>query len=116
MLLAVFTGQGAVVESATHFERAYELLNGFDFGLIVCDLGAPFTDGLELMRVLRSSTARRNANTPALALITDAGPEALPLCRNAGYQAHLVKPCDIRVLIHTAADLVQKSALNQEES
>jgi signal transduction histidine kinase/CHASE1-domain containing sensor protein len=116
VLLAAFTGQGTVVESASHFDRAFELLNGLDFDLIVSDLGLPLSDGLEFMRVLRSSAERRNSNTPALALTADPGTEASLLCRNAGYQAHLVKPCDIRALIHTAADLVQKSALNLEES
>ena len=76
-----------------------------EIDLIVCDLGLPDQSGLDLIRTLQSRRRR-----PALAL-SGFGMEAdVKASHEAGFDEHLAKPVDVKVLLETLRRLALGSA------
>lgn len=70
-----------------------------NFDIVVSDIGMPGIDGFELMRRLRAwelSTGRHPL--PAIALTAHANESDIECAKVAGYQLHLAKPVDIKLL------------------
>ncbi|HEY2379733.1 MAG TPA: ATP-binding protein [Terriglobia bacterium] len=79
--------------------------------VIVSDIGMPGMDGFELMRRIRSEYPSGIRTIPAVALTAFAGREYEEQSRDAGYQAHLVKPVTLMNLVNTIAALAGSTPL-----
>jgi DNA-binding response OmpR family regulator len=80
---------------AAALERPYDV--------VLCDIGLPGLDGLDLMRTLRAATGGAHPLAIALTGYGQADDQARGL--DAGYDAYLVKPVDAtRLLALIAAD------------
>ena len=106
MLRIVLETAGAKVTTTTSARQAFEEIDtGGPFDLIISDIGMPEEDGYTFMRHVRSGAA--GAHVPAIALTAYARSEDAALAKKAGYQEHLSKPVNERVLLETAAILVE---------
>jgi two-component system CheB/CheR fusion protein len=87
MLLQV---QGHEVQTAYDGEEALRMAPQFDADLVLLDIGLPQMNGFEVAKRLRS----RGIGARLVALSGYGQPEDLRRSREAGFDAHLVKPVD----------------------
>lgn len=71
--------------------------------LILCDIGMPKMDGLELIGRLRQLP--QHARTAAIALSGYGSAEDVNQALEAGFDAHIDKPVSLTLLLQTVADL-----------
>jgi CheY-like chemotaxis protein len=92
----VLRTMGHDVRVANDGPTALEVVEGFDPEVAVLDIGLPVMDGYELARRLRGD---RSADDLRLVALTGYG-QATDRARSAaaGFDAHLVKPVDVRHL------------------
>jgi signal transduction histidine kinase len=95
---------GCRVESAGSFAEAMEKANGSQFDLIVSDIGLPDGSGIDLMRQLK-----QRFNLKGIALSGYGMDDDLHRSREAGFDAHLVKPVNLRLLEETIRRLCESS-------
>lgn len=95
---------GCMVVTAHSAGEALDHLAGREFGIIVSDIGLPLQDGLDLMREVRAR-GYDSRTLPAIALTGYAGTHDARLVAAAGYQKHLSKPMDARVLLQVVSEL-----------
>ncbi len=100
VLQTVLTAAGAEVTTSTGARDAFELLDSHGpFDIIVSDIGMPEVDGYAFIRTVRARAT--GADVPAIALTAYARAEDAQLAKSAGYQQHLTKPVDERLLVTT---------------
>jgi hypothetical protein len=84
--------QGHEVQTAYDGEEALELAPGFRADLVLLDIGLPLMNGFEVAKRLRSG-----GSVARLVALTGYGqPEDVRRSREAGFDAHLVKPVDLQ--------------------
>jgi circadian clock protein KaiC len=96
-----------VIPSATSSE-ALAKLDRETPDLIVADIGLPEEDGLQFMRKVRARGGKES-DVPAVALTAWGLARDRALAKEAGFQAHLVKPVDPVNLVSVLSALVTKS-------
>jgi CheY-like chemotaxis protein len=105
-LLATVLGiYGARVLAASSAAEALEVVERDRPDVLVSDINMPYEDGFSLLRKVRAKEAQRGGRLPALAFtgytdLFDSG-----RTRAAGFEAHLAKPVEPDVLVHTVARL-----------
>jgi PAS domain S-box-containing protein len=100
VLRLILEGAGAKVTTTTSAHQAFrEIETHGPFDVVVSDIGMPEVDGHAFMRRVRSQVA--GARVPAIALTAYSRSEDAELAKKAGYQAHLAKPVDERLLLST---------------
>jgi PAS domain S-box-containing protein len=103
------TAGGATVEGAASAREALAEIRRRRPDVIVCDIGLPGEDGVDLIRQLRSLPTLEGGATPALALTAFASPEDRSRVLWAGFQMHLAKPVEPRELVVSVASLVGRT-------
>lgn len=99
---------GAVVTPVSNGREcvdAYKNSEEGSFDLILMDIMMPVMDGLTAAREIRAC-GRRDADIPIIAMTANAFSEDAKLSREAGMNAHLAKPLDIKELLIAIAKLV----------
>jgi two-component system CheB/CheR fusion protein len=104
MLVLVFERSGALVTAAASAGEATEAMRRATPDLLVCDIGLPGEDGLELIRKVRALEAEKGGRIPALALTAYAGPAHRERALAAGFDKQVSKPV-------VPAELVAQAAL-----
>jgi CheY-like chemotaxis protein len=92
LLVLVFERSGAKVTAAASAGEAMEAIRRATPDLLVCDIGLPGEDGLELIRKVRTLEAERGGRIPALALTAYAGPTHRQSALAAGFDRQASKP------------------------
>jgi CheY-like chemotaxis protein len=87
--------EGHAVEHAGDVFTALQLVAQKTFDLLLSDLGLPDGTGWDIMRVCR----QRGLDMPAVALSGYSQERDIQESLDAGFNAHLVKPLDIRKLM-----------------
>ena len=106
LLALAFENDGHTVQTANDGETGLELALKDRFDVAVCDIGLPVVDGYEVARRIR---AAQDGHAPVLLALTGYGRnEDKDRALAAGFDAHLVKPIDLRELQSTVAKLVAK--------
>lgn len=104
LLQELLTFQGATVEAAADAFAGFDAALRFQPTVLVSDIGLPGQDGYAFLRRVRQlSTPLRDL--PAIAVTAWARPEDRARSRAAGFDAHLVKPVDMGLLLSTIAGL-----------
>jgi len=94
---------GAHVRSAGSADEALAQLDGGPLDAILSDLSMPEMDGYALFARLRA----RGIDVPVVAVSGFATPEDRARTLAAGFSAHVAKPVDVDVLLHTVARLLE---------
>jgi CheY-like chemotaxis protein len=96
--------QGGTVRSAVDAAQALEKLAMWTPDIVVLDISMPGMDGYGLLAAIRRID--RLADTPAIALTAHVFGEDRRRCLEAGFAAHVSKPCDTNKLLSVVASLV----------
>lgn len=96
--------KGAVVASTNSATKALQILAQFSPDILLSDIGMPDTDGYELIRTIRSSTAA--GSIPAIALTAYAQDVDREQAIAAGFQYHVVKPLDLEAVVALIVELL----------
>ena len=104
MLTTALTGQHYVVDLATDGQAGWELVDGFDYDLILMDVMLPKLDGVSLCRRLRS----QGDQTPVLLLTAqDTGANKV-MGLDAGADDYVTKPFDMQELLARIRALLRR--------
>ena len=94
---------GIVCQRAENGKIAYEMIkeNGIDepFDLIFMDIQMPVMNGLDATRAIRKLNFDYAKNIPIIAMTADAFSENVVECLEAGMNAHIAKPIDIKLVL-----------------
>ena len=108
-LLSMLLGDaGAVVATAASAREAIELFENGEFDVLLSDLGMPDEDGLSLVKTIRRLDARRGGALVAVALSGYGSAADRQRSAQAGFDAHLTKPCERATLIASVARLTNR--------
>ena len=97
---------GAEVSMAADAESALHQLELFQPDIMVSDIGMPGIDGYQLIVMVRDLPNEKWQTMPAVALTAFARDEDRLKALATGFQAHLSKPVESSVLVHTVRQLV----------
>ena len=110
VVAAQLHGCGASVKTADSAAAAFELIQQEPFDVLVADIGMPGEDGYSLIRRVRALPLSAAASVPAAALTALARKEDRQQALQAGFQMHLTKPVDVRMLAAAVATLHRLNA------
>ena len=99
---------GARVRATRDAAEAFDAIRERAPDVIVCDMGLPGEDGITLMEKVRALDAPA-ARVPAVAFTAWGQPQDRARAETAGFQAHLLKPVEPRVLVDTIARLTGRA-------
>jgi CheY-like chemotaxis protein len=100
---------GAEVTASASSPEALATLEQGAPDVIVADIGLPGEDGLQFMRKVRARPGEEG-RVPAVALTAWGLPRDRALAKEAGYQAHLVKPIEPATLVSVLGAMVGKAS------
>jgi signal transduction histidine kinase/ActR/RegA family two-component response regulator len=106
LVQAALTEFGATVRTVSSAQEAIEALGDWLPDVLVCDIGMPFEDGYELIRMVRALPPENGGLIPAVALTAYARSEDRSRMLAAGYQEHLAKPVapdELALVVETLA-------------
>jgi len=106
LLVAALEPFGAAVIAAGSAPEARQILNATEVDVIVCDLGLPGENGLELIRWVRARPSR--PDVPAIAVTFFSERFGVREARAAGFDVFLRKPIDPTDIVHVVATLVNR--------
>ena len=106
-LSAVLTNQNYAVEVAVDGLAAWDLVQAFDYDLIVLDVIIPKLDGISLCRQIRS----KGLSTPILLLTGRDSSHDKAIGLDAGADDYLIKPFDEEELVARIRALLRRSGL-----
>jgi CheY-like chemotaxis protein len=101
----IFTYYGACVNSTDSVDAALERFDREAPSVLVSDIGLPIGDGCMLLHAIRARERRQGFRTPAIAISGYPSPEASQRARQAGFDAFMRKPVEIRTLLKLVAGL-----------
>jgi PAS domain S-box-containing protein len=108
VLRLVLERHGTRVVTAASVKEAVASIGAEQPDLVVSDIGMPEADGYALMDQVRVRAGRRRP-AGAVALTAYASPDDAARALAAGFQAHLAKPIDPRVVVDTLVGLLRRS-------
>jgi two-component system CheB/CheR fusion protein len=103
-LVRLLTIHGATVSAAATVAEAAAAADAAPFDLLLSDIGLPDGSGLDVIRLVR-------AKQPAVAAIALSGygmEDDVARSKAAGFDTHLIKPVDLRLLLEAIETLVKK--------
>ena len=83
------------------------------FDVILMDVMMPVMDGLSAARTIRSMDREDAKDIPIIALTANAFAEDVRKAKNAGMNAHLAKPLQIKTVIATIARLCGRTVIRK---
>jgi CheY-like chemotaxis protein len=113
VLRLVLERHGARVATAGSVAEALARAEEDPPDLVVSDIGMPEADGFALVEELRARVDRRRP-AAVVALTAYASPDDAARALAAGFQAHLAKPIDPRVVVDTLVALLRGPAADEE--
>jgi CheY-like chemotaxis protein len=96
---------GADVVTATSANEAFDALKRHSPHVLLVDIAMPGEDGYSLIEKVRALPSESRARVPAAALTAHARPEDKERALQAGFDLHLTKPLDVRMVCRAVADL-----------
>ncbi|MEC4818400.1 MAG: response regulator, partial [Scytonema sp. PMC 1069.18] len=110
VLTSVLINQNHVVEVASDGREAWDLIETFDYDLILLDVILPKTDGISLCRQIRSKGLRM----PILLLTGCDSSHEKAIGLDAGADDYLVKPFDEEELVARIRALLRRGVLTSQ--
>ncbi|MGI4862040.1 MAG: hybrid sensor histidine kinase/response regulator [Janthinobacterium lividum] len=101
--------EGYTVSVAGDGETGFLMVSNNTYDVLICDIGLPGMNGIELMHQLHD----RGQGQPSLAIAMSGYGDALirTRARDAGFDAYMVKPADGDVLLDIVAQAEQRAPL-----
>ena len=102
--------QGAIITPARNGKEAVTIFENNapgTFDVILMDIMMPVMDGLEACRTIRSLNRPGASTIPVIALTANAFFEDAKKCLDAGMNAHLTKPIDMKKMTQTIGNFIK---------
>lgn len=106
LLAAVLVRGGAEVKACASAREALAIMDHWWPDFLVCDIGLPGQDGVELLGQAQSLAADRGRRLPALAVTAHAAPAERHRALAAGFGQYLTKPVEPVELLAAAQQLL----------
>ncbi len=107
-LLQVFLEQnGATVDVADNTHEAFKKFNAAPPDILISDVGMPGEDGYRLITKIRSGSNSEDEQIPAIALTGFARVEDRQRAIQAGFDSHISKPIDPKVLVQEIVNIIK---------
>ncbi|MGB3400308.1 MAG: ATP-binding protein [Candidatus Deferrimicrobiaceae bacterium] len=87
-------------------EQALDAMEKEKFDLVLLDLHMPVMGGLETAKIARFTQHGPSSQPPLVALTADATQESRKACEEAGFDAYLTKPVEVKKLIELIDSLI----------
>ena len=114
----ILTQAGFKVETAENGQIALDMVKEAEPGhydAILMDIQMPVMDGYEATKAIRELSDGRRSGVPIIAMTANAFKEDIDAALDAGMQAHVAKPIDIKVLIKTITDVLTAAEAGADE-
>ncbi len=106
----ILKSAGFVVECAENGQKAVEMLGASEpgyYSAVLMDIQMPVMDGYEASRTIRKLSNPTLAGIPIIAMTANAFEQDKQLALEAGMNAHVSKPIDVKVLLDTILKIVR---------
>ncbi len=114
MVLQVILKKCEVVVSIAHNgQEAIDMIQEDEYDIVLMDVQMPIVDGLEATKYIREEL---KYTTPIIGLSANAMREEVEICRQAGMNDYLVKPCSERALVEVMKKWSSLEAIIVEET
>lgn len=103
----ILVSQGALMDVAVDGKLGVEAFENSEEGfydIILMDIMMPVMDGLEATRIIRKLPRTDAKMVPIIAMTANAFDEDISKAMAAGMDAHLAKPIDVKMMLHTISD------------
>ncbi len=100
---------GFKVEEAENGQDAVNMLAASDDGYydaVLMDIQMPVMDGYEATKAIRKMTDDRKKNIPVIAMTANAFSEDIRKAKEAGMNAHVAKPIDVKKMVQTLSEVL----------
>jgi DNA-binding response OmpR family regulator len=109
-LSAILTRQNYAVEVATHGQAGWELVQAFDYDLVMLDVVLPKLDGISLCRQIRA----KGLQMPILLLTGQDSGHDKAIGLDAGADDYVVKPFDAEELVARVRALLRRGGSSSQ--
>lgn len=99
---------GMEVVAVGSADEGFGIYQRFDPDLIISDIAMPGEDGLSFMKRIRAVEGGHKSFTPAVALTAFARDDDRQKVFSAGFQVHLTKPVESKLLLRTVRDVLEQ--------
>jgi CheY-like chemotaxis protein len=107
VLATILEHNGALVATAQSAADALRLFETQCPDVLISDIGLPGEDGFALLRKVRSLSAARGGDVPAIALTGHVSLHGDPGGRGSGFQAQLTKPVALDEVLMTISRVLE---------
>ena len=114
LIRIVLTNAGATVVTAANGAEALEYIARNHIQFIISDINMPIMDGylfMERTRIIEDQKGN-NKHRPAIALTARTGPGEKERAYKSGYQLHLIKPVQPKILVENVLEVLKKTPGN----
>lgn len=110
---------GFIVDSAEDGKEALEKVSASapgDYDAVIMDINMPNMNGLDATRAIRALDNAGLANIPVIAMTASALSEDVQAAFDAGMNAHISKPIDLKKMMATLAEVLSASGAIEEKT
>ncbi|MBW4676290.1 MAG: response regulator [Desmonostoc geniculatum HA4340-LM1] len=111
ILAILFKLEGAKIITVASAAEALEVMLYFQPDVFICDICLPNEDGYSLLKKVRTlSQEQRRPQIPAIAMTAFVDEEHHAHAFLTGFQSHLYKPIDLKLLVDVVANLTKSTS------
>lgn len=107
----ILTQSGFTVETAVNGKIALDMVSASEAGyydIILMDIQMPVMDGYEATKAIRALENKALSEIPIVAMTANAFAEDVKAAHNAGMQAHIAKPVDVKLMKKVLGEILLK--------
>ena len=106
----ILTQSGFTVETAVNGKIALDMVSASEAGyydIILMDIQMPVMDGYEATKAIRALENKALSEIPIVAMTANAFAEDVKAAHNAGMQAHIAKPVDVKLMKKVLSEILK---------
>ncbi|MCR4654639.1 MAG: amino acid permease [Lachnospiraceae bacterium] len=107
--IMILTNMGFTIETAENGKQAVDMVKASEPGyydLVLMDIQMPIMDGYEAAREIRNLDNKALSGLPIIAMTANAFSEDVKKAHEAGMDAHIAKPIDIKQMTETLKEVL----------
>lgn len=108
----ILTDAGFVVETAQNGQDAVDVIKNLPdphyYYAVLMDVQMPVMDGYTATKAIRALPDKQRANIPIIAMTANAFEEDRRKAEEAGMNAHVAKPINVELLLHTLDEVIKR--------
>ena len=114
-ILQMYGASGEIFADGEKLVQAFEKVKPGEYDAILMDIQMPRMNGLEAARAIRESSNLLGRTIPIIAMTANAFSEDVQSCMDAGMDAHIAKPLDMKNLEKILRGFVDGGAISRRK-